>query len=211
MKLYFVEKAIHMVYNICKGTMSLGGDNMDKIIDFNELKNRVNDKDVDQFESYIYSLYYKVAEGKLSMAEFSSQLTEYMMKNNISQDKFLKMQTKLMERYGIDTTGFEEQLKRLGLDNISTDPQDYEKYRRTVGFQEKYKDRLKVKGATEYSIKNDKNNLTILLDQNNVILKSSEKIDLSDNELNEFLCSYKKTVEEELLKISICEDTREYD
>ena len=36
---------------------------MDKIIDFNELKNRVNDKDVDQFESYIYSLYYKVAEG----------------------------------------------------------------------------------------------------------------------------------------------------
>ena len=61
------------------------------------------------------------------------------------------------------------------------------------------------------SIKNDKNNLTILLDQNNVILKSSEKIDLSDNELNEFLCSYKKTVEEELLKISICEDTREYD
>ena len=184
---------------------------MDKIIDFNELKNRVNDKDVDQFESYIYSLYYKVAEGKLSMAEFSSQLTEYMMKNNISQDKFLKMQTKLMERYGIDTTGFEEQLKRLGLDNISTDPQDYEKYRRTVGFQEKYKDRLKVNGATEYSIKNDKNNLTILLDQNNVILKSSEKIDLSDNELNEFLCSYKKTVEEELLKISICEDTREYD
>ena len=36
--------------------MSLGGESMDKIIDFNELKNRVNDKDVDQFESYIYSL-----------------------------------------------------------------------------------------------------------------------------------------------------------
>ena len=80
-----------------------------------------------------------------------------------------------------------------------------------MSFQEKYKDRIKVKPITEYYIKNDKNNLTILLDQNNVILKSSEKIDLSDNELNEFLCSYKKTVEEELLKISICEDTREYD
>lgn len=56
MKLYFVEKAIHMVYNICKGTMSLGGDNMDKIIDFNELKNRVNDKDVDQFD-HIFIVY----------------------------------------------------------------------------------------------------------------------------------------------------------
>ena len=165
---------------------------MDKIIDFNELKNRVNDKDVDQFESYIYSLYYKVAEGKLSMADFSNQLTEYMVQNNISQDKFLKMQTKLMERYGIDTTGFEEQLKSLGLNNISTD-------------------RLKVKGATEYTINNDKNNLTILLDEHNVILKSSGKIDLADIELNEFLCAYKKTVENDVLKISLCEDTREYD
>lgn len=184
---------------------------MDKIIDFNELKNRVNDKDVDQFESYIYSLYYKVAEGKLSMADFSNQLTEYMVQNNISQDKFLKMQTKLMERYGIDTTGFEEQLKSLGLNNISTDPKDYEKVRRALGFQEKYKDRLKVKGATEYKINNDKNNLIILLDEHNVILKSTGKIDLADNELNEFLCSYKKTVENDVLKISLCEDTREYD
>ena len=184
---------------------------MDKIIDFNELKNRVNDKDVDQFESYIYSLYYKVAEGKLSMADFSNQLTEYMVQNNISQDKFLKMQTKLMERYGIDTTGFEEQLKSLGLNNISTYTKDYEKVRRTLVFQEKYKDRLKVKGATEYTINNDKNNLTILLDEHNVILKSPGKIDLADNELNEFLCSYKKTVENDVLKISLCEDTREYD
>ena len=58
--------------------MSLGGENMDKIIDFNELKNRVNDKDVDHFESYIYSLYYKMAEGKINMAEFSRELGEYM-------------------------------------------------------------------------------------------------------------------------------------
>ena len=34
---------------------------MDKIIDFNELKNKVNEKDIDNFESYIYSLYYKMA------------------------------------------------------------------------------------------------------------------------------------------------------
>ena len=54
---------------------------MDKIIDFNELKNRVNDKDVDQFESYIYSLYYKMAEGKINMTDFSKELSEYMEKN----------------------------------------------------------------------------------------------------------------------------------
>lgn len=184
---------------------------MDKIIDFNELKNRVNDKDVDQFESYIYSLYYKMAEGNINMAEFSKELGEYMEKNNLSPDKFLKMQTKLMERYGIDTSGFEEQLKALGLENISTNPLDYEKTRKALSFQEKYKNKLKLRGATEYSINNDKNNLTILLDTHNVILKSIGKIDLDDNELNEFLCSYKKTVENDVLKISICENTREYD
>ena len=184
---------------------------MDKIIDFNELKNRVNDKDVDQFESYIYSLYYKMAEGKINMSDFSKELGEYMQKNNLSPDKFLKMQTKLMERYGIDASGFEEQLKALGLENIATNPADYEKTRKTLSFQEKYKSRLKVKGATEYTIKNDKNNLTILLDAHNVILKSEGIIDLTDNELNEFLCSYKKTLDDDVLKISICENTREYD
>lgn len=184
---------------------------MDKIIDFNELKNKVNDKDVDNFESYMYGLYYKMAEGSLSMGEFSKEIATYMEKNNISQDKFLKMQTKLMERYGIDTAGFEEQLKALGLNNISTNPADYERTRKTLSFQEKYKDRLKVKGATEYSIKNDRNNVKILLDDHNVIITSPAKIDLSDNELNEFLCSYKKTVENDLLKIVLCEDVKEYD
>ena len=63
---------------------------MDRVIDFNELKNRVNDKDVDQFESYIYTLYYKMAEGKLTMAEFSKEITAYMGEHNISQEKSLK-------------------------------------------------------------------------------------------------------------------------
>lgn len=184
---------------------------MDNVIDFNELKNRVNDKDVDQFEVYIYSLYYKMAQGNINMAEFSKELGEYMEKNNLSPDKFLKMQTKLMERYGIDTSGFEEQLKALGLENISTSPIDYERVRKNLSFQDKYSNKLKVRSITEYSINNDKNNLTILLDTHNVILKSMGKIDLEDIELNEFLCSYKKTVENDVLKISICENIKEYD
>ena len=71
------------------------------------------------------------------MADFSNQFNWSMVQNNISQDKFLKMQTKLMERYGIDTTGFEEQLKSLGLNNISTDPKDYEKLEKNFRFSRK--------------------------------------------------------------------------
>lgn len=184
---------------------------MDKIINFNELKNKVNEKDIDNFESYIYSLYYKMAEGKLTMAEFTREMTSYMEKNNISQDKFLKIQTKLMERYGLDTKGFEEQIKALGLDKFTTGPADYEQARKTMSFQDKYKDRIKIKPATEYYIRNDKNNIIIVLDEHNVIIRSEAKVDLGDSELNEFLCSYRKTLNDDKLKIVICDYCKEYE
>ena len=115
---------------------------MDRIIDFNELKNRVNDKDIDKFESYIYTLYYDMSSGKLNMSDFTKKIMAYMEENNISQDKFLKMQTKLMERYGFDASGIEEQLKSLGLNNVIPGAGDIEKIRKNMSFQEKYKDRI---------------------------------------------------------------------
>ena len=72
----------------------------DRIIDFNEIKNKVKDKDVDKFEEYIYSMYYKMAEGKLNMADFSKNIMSYMEENNISQDKLMNIQKKFLERYG---------------------------------------------------------------------------------------------------------------
>jgi hypothetical protein len=184
---------------------------MDKIIDFNELKNKVNDKDVDKFESYIYSLYYDMSSGKLNMADFTKKMTEYMSENNISQDKFLKMQTKLMERYGFDASSIEEQIKSLGLNNIIPGTGDVEKVRKTMSFQEKYKDRIKVTTVNNYYIKNDKNDVKVLTEEENVILKSFGKVDLNDLELNDFLCSYKKVIDNTTLKISICENVKEYD
>ena len=184
---------------------------MDRIIDFNELKNRVNDKDIDKFESYIYSLYYDMSSGKLSMADFTKKMMEYMKQNNISQDKFLKMQTKLMERYGFDGSAIEEQIKSLGLNNVIPGAGDIEKIRKSMSFQEKYKDRIKVSTVNTYFIKNDKNNINILTDGEKVILTSEGKIDLNDLELNEFLCSYKKVIEDKNLSISICESVKEYE
>jgi len=82
----------------------------DRIIDFNELKNKAREKDVNKLEDYMYSLYYQMAEGKITMAEFTQNIYKYMEDNNISQDKFLNMQKKLMERYGFDPTNIEEKL-----------------------------------------------------------------------------------------------------
>ena len=44
----------------------------DRIIDFNELKNKVKDRDVDKFENYMYDLYYSVADGSMTMSQFTS-------------------------------------------------------------------------------------------------------------------------------------------
>ena len=184
---------------------------MDKIIDFNELKNKVNDKDVDKFESYMYSLYYDMSDGKLNMADFTKKVMAYMEENNISQDKFLKMQTKLMERYGYDASALEEQIKSLGLNNIIPQGDDMEKARKAISFQEKYKERIKVKNINTYFLDNDKNKLDIITEGINIILKSEGKIDLTDLELNDFLCSYKKVVDDSKLKITICENTKEYE
>ena len=50
----------------------------DRIIDFNDLKNKVKDSDVDKFEQYIYNLYFSVMDGSMTMAEFSRKIFDYM-------------------------------------------------------------------------------------------------------------------------------------
>ena len=182
----------------------------DRIIDFNQIKNKAREKDVDKLEDYMYSLYYQMAEGKITMSDFTQSIYKYMEDNNISQDKFLNMQKKLMERYGFEPSNIEEQLKTAGL-KISGVDADYESIRRTMSFQEKYKDRLSSENINKYYIKNDKNNVEIMLLDQNVILISEGKVDLNDNELNEFLVSYKKLREDKTLSIKVCENTSRYD
>lgn len=182
----------------------------EKIIDFNELKNKAKDKDIDKFEDYIYSLYYKLAEGRMNMADFSKHIMAYMQENDISQDKLINIQKKFLERYGIDPSGIEEQFKIPGFD-MSGAGANYEAVKKNISFQEKYKSRISKKAMSEYFIKNDKNDLKILLDKEDIILTSEKLIDLNDNELNEFLCSYKKVVEDKKIKIILCENTKSYD
>ena len=179
----------------------------DRIIDFNQLKNKAKEKDVDKLEDYMYSLYYEMAEGKITMADFTQNIYKYMEENNISQDKFLNMQKKLMERYGFDSSMLDEQLKNLGVDNSNI---NYENIRKTMSFQEKYKDRLVNKAMSYYTISNEKNNIEIIVEEDNVVIQSEGKIDLSDLELSDFLCSYKKVREEKPLNIRLCENIKKY-
>ncbi|MBE6063054.1 MAG: DUF3867 domain-containing protein [Clostridium butyricum] len=180
----------------------------DRVIDFNDIKNKAKDKDVDKFEDYIYSMYYKMAEGKVNMADFSKNIMNYMEENNISHDKLINIQKKFLERYGIDSSMLEKQFNMAGID-MNAKP--YGDLKKAVSFQEKYKNRLTARAMSEYFIKNDKNDLTIYFEGEKVNLISEKHIDLTDNELNEFLCSYKKVIEEKPIKIVICENVKNYE
>jgi len=206
----------------------------DRIIDFNELKNKVKDSDVDKFENYMYDLYFSVADGSMTMSQFTSKIYEYMRENNISQEKFLKMQNRLMERYGVDPTELDQQIKNLGLNPNSLSFDDLNKFNPTNNtnntqntineikekidydidknsdFYKKYNKDLESKVLITTSLKNEVNDMKIIIENEKVTLISEGSINLVDAQLNELLLSY-KGIKNKKLKITICEKCKEYD
>lgn len=192
----------------------------DRIIDFNELKNKVKDTDVDKFEQYIYNLYFSVMDGSMSMSEFSRKIFDYMNDNNISQEKFMNIQKKFMERYGMDSQEVEKQLKNFGIDpstiNMGNlDPSNMNEdqlnnIRKAAGFYERYGAKIQPKSCISATIKNDVNDINVMIDQDKVMLYSNKKINLVDAELNEFLLSYKNMFNNKI-RVVLCENCTEYD
>lgn len=192
----------------------------DRIIDFNDLKNKVKDSDVDKFEQYIYNLYFSVMDGSMTMAEFSRKIYDYMRENNISQEKFINIQKKFMERYGMDSQEIENQLKSFGIDPSITGFSDIdlnslsneniENIRKSAGFYEKYGSKIQPKSCISSSIKNDTNDIEVMIDQEKVMLYSNKKINLMDAELNEFLLAYKNMFNKKI-RVVLCENYSEYD
>lgn len=192
----------------------------DRIIDFNDLKNKVKDSDVDKFEQYIYNLYFSVMDGSMSMAEFSRKILDYMRENNISQEKFMNIQKKFMERYGMDSEEVEKQLKSFGIDpaaagfgnvdfnNISNE--SIENLKKSAGFYDKYGSKIQAKSCITTTITNEINDIEIVIDQDKVTLCSNKKINLMDAELNEFLLAYKNMFNKKI-KVVICENYSNYD
>ena len=214
----------------------------DRIIDFNELKNKVKETDIDKFENYMYNLYFSVADGSMTMSEFTSKIYDYMRENNISNEKFMNIQKKLLERYGVDEAEIERQLKSMGINpndlnsmgsmnmndirnytmnsnnNRSQDskievvPKDdiKETIVKNSDFYNKFSKRLEYDSFIISYLKNDVNDLKIVIDKENVTLMSEGSINLVDSQLNEFLLDYKNMIGKKM-KVKICENCKEYD
>ena len=185
---------------------------MSDVIDFNKIKNTATDKDIDKFEQYISDLYFSVAQGTVTMGDMINKVNKYKEENNISDEKFESLQKKLVERYssqfGIDFNNIEGELSKMGVN--PSDLSGYEDTRKEIGFREKYGKSLTSSQNKVYTISNKLNNLTIEMDKENVTLISEKKIDLDDNELHEFLVSYKKIIKDKKLEITMCENVKRY-
>ena len=215
----------------------------DRIIDFNELKNKVKETDIDKFENYMYNLYFSVADGSMTMAQFTSKIYDYMRENNISNEKFMNMQKKLLERYGVDEAEIERQLKSMGINpndinslssmnindirnnNIHSNNQSkkeepkvefvpvdniQETIVKNSDFYNKFAKRLEYDSYITSKLKNDVNDLKIIINKERVTLMSEGAINLVDSQLNEFLLDYKNMIGKKM-KVTICENCKEYD
>ena len=215
----------------------------DRIIEFNELKNKVKETDIDKFENYMYNLYFSVADGSMTMAQFTSKIYDYMRENNISNEKFMNMQKKLLERYGVDEAEIERQLKSMGINpndinslssmnindirnnNIHSNNQPkkeepkvefvpvdniQETIVKNSDFYNKFAKRLEYDSYITSKLKNDVNDLKIIINKERVTLMSEGDINLVDSQLNEFLLDYKNMIGKKI-KVTICENCKEYD
>lgn len=215
----------------------------DRIIDFNELKNKVKETDIDKFENYMYNLYFSVADGSMTMAQFTSKIYDYMRENNISNEKFMNMQKKLLERYGVDEAEIERQLKSMGINpndinslssmnindirnnNIHSNNQPkkeepkvefvpvdniQETIVKNSDFYNKFAKRLEYDSYITSKLKNDVNDLKIIINKERVTLMSEGDINLVDSQLNEFLLDYKNMIGKKM-KVTICENCKGYD
>lgn len=174
---------------------------MSDVINLDDFKNKVRDKDVDELESYIYGLYFQVAEGKMTLADVNREIHKYMEEHSISEAKFMEIQKKLVERYGYDPNDLEKQLME-GRDLM---------IKKSPGLLEKYGSSIQDMKGFLKEIKNNRNELEIFCSGKQVILLSGQAIDLEDNELHEFLVSYKRQAGSDSLDIRIGEDIQRFD
>ena len=103
---------------------------------------------------------------------------------------------------------YENKISNIDLNNISSE--NLESIKKSAGFYEKYGSKITPKSCITTYIKNDVNDIEVVIDQEKIMLFSSKKINLMDAELNEFLLAYKNMFNKKI-KVVLCENYTGYD
>lgn len=171
---------------------------MSDVINFDDIKNKVRDKEIDDLEQYIYGLYYKVTDGSMTLADVNREIQKFMVDNNISQEKFMEIQKKLVERYGYDAEELEREVMKQ--QNLFMP--------KPTGLKEKYGKDLKDMQGYRMDISNDNHECVLYCASRTVIIMSQGEVDLADPALNDFLVSYKKQAGQDTLEIILAQNGR---
>lgn len=196
----------------------------EKIISFEDIRNRVKESDIDLFEEFIgeeiMDLDY---EGDLNLLDFIKKVSDYQEENNIPNKKFLDMQKQFMERYGFELVNpSPEELEKIkkslnskaNIDKLKSldmnNPVSMIRTSALLSLRADFEDKAYEKNIIQLDLKNDKNDLKIIFNGENVTVISEKKIDFSDEDINKAIANYRAIVGDSI-RIQICEATNSYD
>lgn len=196
----------------------------EKIISFEDIRNRVKESDIDLFEEFIgeeiMDLDY---EGDLNLLDFIKKVSDYQEENNIPNKKFLDMQKQFMERYGFELVNpSPEELEKIkkslnskaNIDKLKSldmnNPVSMIRTSALLSLRADFEDKTYEKNIIQLDLKNDKNDLKIIFNGENVTVISENKIDFSDEDINKAIANYRVIVGDSI-RVQICEATNSYD
>ena len=182
----------------------------EKIIKFGKLQEKWEEQELDKLETFMNCLVNEFIAGNMSMGELSVKIEKYRRENNISEEKMNKLQSKLVQKLGA-SMGIEDVEKEMK--NIKEKVEEELPEVKSAGsfiFKDFYRNILTEKRISEISLKNEKNDIKLLIDGNTITIVTEKKVDFSDDKLNEIIASYRECVEG-TLKIISCEATKIYE
>ena len=102
------------------------------------------------------------------------------------------------------------QIKNLAIQFLLSFLRIYHFIVKNSDFYNKFAKRLEYDSYITSKLKNDVNDLKIIINKERVTLMSEGDINLVDSHLNEFLLDYKNMIGKKI-KVTICENCKEYD
>lgn len=187
----------------------------EKIINFADIKNRITEEDVDAFEAFMSKELLNLdLNPELDMVGFANKISEYQERHNISNEKFMEIQTKMIERYGFtasdDNLMQQEKKATEELNKRFRESDTYIYMSAIFGLNAIFDDKVEEKRTLQLDIKNDKNDLRMIFSGTTVTIISEKKIDLSDDNINKAISRYRESAEK-TIRIQICEASNAYD
>ncbi|WBW99218.1 DUF3867 family protein [Oceanirhabdus sp. W0125-5] len=163
---------------------------MSDIIDINQLRNKVTEKDVNEFREFIFRLYDKLAEGKLFVGEITEQMDQYAEIKGITEEKLCNLREELIkeltEEVGFNFKEIEKQIEETDL-NL-----DFEELEEQLKFYDTNIKNISIKGVFKYRINNQFNDILIIFEGDKGYILTQRKPDFNDKDLKNIIQDYKQ-------------------